>query len=583
MSDGPEKIYFVTAIGGRYGRGHFTRSVILAHFLQDKGYLPVFVAEPNSELYTKAEDNGFEAYSPSIIASTEARAIIVDKRETPPAVIRELKRTAPVIVIDSLGPETAIADIVIDELPAPETKRMLNIRPFECTVLAAPGGKKRTVPANVRHVFVYLGSDAPLLAYAEKLFAPFTKIRFTVVSGAVERETRKGNIKFRPFDEHTPPRLSFYDAVITYFGLTAFEAIMTGVPTAVLAPTEYHASLASLCGDIFFDLGYYRNTPVTQARDQLVYFFNKHEVRTEKIAAAKKIHIDHSLAALHAVINGSSQLRGNCIACGTPLKRIVARAHESNLYHCSRCATLNRRYFLPLKLTYERDYFTTQYRAQYGRTYEDDIPAIRLMARRRIAVMKELLPRGRILDAGCALGFFLLEARDAGYEPYGIEISSFAANYAKRRFDIDVRTGGFEKFDIGEPFNAVTAWYFLEHTDDIRAMIQKIHALLAVNGVLAFAMPNARGISAILNRKHYRKSVPVDHRAEFTPESMDRLLRQEGFVRERAVATGIHWQRFLKLIHLPFLEKAGVLEMWYRKIAETFLLGDTFEGYYRKR
>src|SRR4029453_12764421 len=57
-------------------------------------------------------------------------------------------------------------------------------------------------------------------------------------------------------------------------------------------------------------------------------------------------------------------------------------------------------------------------------------PPRRRSSRRRINFIKPTKPQGCLLEIGCAYGFFLDEARRAGFEGSGIEPAEAAASHA---------------------------------------------------------------------------------------------------------------------------------------------------------
>src|SRR6185312_12738538 len=50
--------------------------------------------------------------------------------------------------------------------------------------------------------------------------------------------------------------------------------------------------------------------------------------------------------------------------------------------------------------------------------------------RRRIGELRRFVNEGALLDVGAASGFLLEVARDAGFEPWGVELSTYAADLA---------------------------------------------------------------------------------------------------------------------------------------------------------
>lgn len=66
--------------------------------------------------------------------------------------------------------------------------------------------------------------------------------------------------------------------------------------------------------------------------------------------------------------------------------------------------------------------------------YQDERNDRELIERysQKIETLHKIKKYGRLLDIGCAFGMFLKIASKY-YEPYGVEISEYASNYAKKR------------------------------------------------------------------------------------------------------------------------------------------------------
>src|SRR3989344_6467949 len=102
-----------------------------------------------------------------------------------------------------------------------------------------------------------------------------------------------------------------------------------------------------------------------------------------------------------------------------------------DIYECGRCEA---RFVWPqpspqqLEELYQQEYYTNSESACAGyMNYEGDRLLIKKTFERRLGEIEKLYPQqGKILDLGCATGFFLEVAKDRGWDPYGIDISTYA-------------------------------------------------------------------------------------------------------------------------------------------------------------
>jgi hypothetical protein len=105
-----------------------------------------------------------------------------------------------------------------------------------------------------------------------------------------------------------------------------------------------------------------------------------------------------------------------CPLCASSKVRHIRNAPD----YFSRCAVcgiaFNTAY---AALDYDDSYFLGEYEKQYGRTYSDDYASIYALSLRRLDVIRSLMRSAefssvRVLDIGCAMGFFLKAALDRG-------------------------------------------------------------------------------------------------------------------------------------------------------------------------
>ena len=133
-------------------------------------------------------------------------------------------------------------------------------------------------------------------------------------------------------------------------------------------------------------------------------------------------------------------------------------------------------------------------------------------------------PRGRILDIGCAWGFFLDRCKQRGWDVQGVELSRVEARYARQRFGIEVFAGSLADARFPDRhFDVVTLWHVFEHIHDPLATLVEIRRILKPGGVAVLAVPTP--ISA---PDYVFDSVPL-HLFYFDETTLVSALRQAGF------------------------------------------------------
>jgi SAM-dependent methyltransferase len=171
-----------------------------------------------------------------------------------------------------------------------------------------------------------------------------------------------------------------------------------------------------------------------------------------------------------------------------------------------------------------------------------DAWAMRSGDRREIAAMKgetftpylrhlrEMVPLGPILDVGTATGFFLHTARCFGFEPYGIEVSDYAAQIAMAKFGAErIHHGTIEtcSFPNGT-FTAITMFDLLEHVIDPLGTLRKAHDLLQRGGVIAIVTPDTSSLTRQLmgsSWPHYK----LEHLSYWNPSTLRFAASEAGF------------------------------------------------------
>jgi SAM-dependent methyltransferase len=156
-------------------------------------------------------------------------------------------------------------------------------------------------------------------------------------------------------------------------------------------------------------------------------------------------------------------------------------------------------------------------------------------------LIERSMPRGRLLDVGTGYGFFLALMQSRGWEVMGLEVSPTGAQYGQKRWGLSILTQPWEKtsFHEGE-FDAVTAFYVVEHLFDPMAFLREVHRILRPGGMILVRYPHTTPIKDILSLMRIKNDLyhlPF-HLGDFSPRTMRNALERAGFTTIETVIGG---------------------------------------------
>lgn len=137
---------------------------------------------------------------------------------------------------------------------------------------------------------------------------------------------------------------------------------------------------------------------------------------------------------------------------------------------------------------------------------------------------------GTLLDVGCALGHLLESAKKRGWDVYGVEISEYSSEEARKRIGNNkVITGDFldSTFPKGH-FDVITMIDIIEHVYNTGDLLKKCHDLLKPDGLLVIVTPNIGGLLHKCLRRYWPHFNNA-HVTYFSPKSVHAILELKGF------------------------------------------------------
>lgn len=154
---------------------------------------------------------------------------------------------------------------------------------------------------------------------------------------------------------------------------------------------------------------------------------------------------------------------------------------------------------------------------------------LRRTARGRIHRLRPHAPGNKLLEVASAAGFFLAEAKDAGFDVSGVEFSRPMAAYASQRWDVPVDAASIEETALEpEAYDVIASWGVMTILRDPRAVMRKFHAALKPGGVWAFNTYDNRALWARLFGPKWYILVANTSQIHHDP-TLRRLLDEAGF------------------------------------------------------
>jgi SAM-dependent methyltransferase len=138
-------------------------------------------------------------------------------------------------------------------------------------------------------------------------------------------------------------------------------------------------------------------------------------------------------------------------------------------------------------------------------------------------------PPAGLLEIGSGYGLFLDEARRAGYDVRGVELSRTGAEHARQQLGLDVFCGQLADAPADRA-DVLCFWDTLEHVPDPLEFLRQVRRRLAPDGVFALSVPYVSSIPARLLRSKWWTLKPEQHIWHFTPATLRLVAARAGLV-----------------------------------------------------
>lgn len=575
------RVLFCIAAGGKYGIGHLNRCFSIVE--QGRSFFnpSIFIYQGDRDSILSRGEMFWDCpFIKGLQEAFDIDLIVSDMRDTEGRDIKALMKLAPVISLDDLGAGRYLAYCTIYPIP-PLFDIQGNYTGSSYFIL-----NRRIKDLDPK---LYREKDGILISFGGT--DPYNLTHY--MSSILDNLGLRAKVALGPLYPHSKDELkgevienpgNFYDLInnakllITSFGITMYEAFFLKTPVILFNHSRYHYKLAKKLTVV--NLGY-RGFP---GRKELVKNLEEtlqNEKLLQKSAEENSMLIDgRGTERVVLIIDNVLRTgRRDCLFHHGKYHSL-ARTDEYTLLRCRRCKDI---FLFELgdkgPIYNDKDYFLSEYKSQYGKSYIEDRENIVRQGVRRITIIERMMSRkGSLLDVGCAMGFFLELAQARGFKTLGVEISPYASEWARKNLSLDVITSSFLNVELkSDSFDVVTFFFTLEHFQDLERVMEKVIRILKSNGVFAVALPNRGGMSYRINREKYIKEHPRDHYFDTNFRNLKKFLRSYGIKKKKIAVTGIHPDRFFEKFGIN--RESKLLNGVYTLGAKLFKLGDTFEFY----
>jgi SAM-dependent methyltransferase len=219
-----------------------------------------------------------------------------------------------------------------------------------------------------------------------------------------------------------------------------------------------------------------------------------------------------------------------CLVCGTAGLAPLYRIRDVPVVRCTACGlgrALSSPDFDPTSI-YNQSYFQGGQAEGYA-NYQGSRDVLVAEFRR---VLRDLASAGasdgRLLEIGCAYGFFLDEAR-ASFQVSGVELAPEAVAACRARGLDVVREADDAFYRSRAPFDVVVMLDVIEHLQAPDEVLRTVHRHTRPGALMVITTGDFGSLAARLLGRRWRLMTPPQHLWFFTERSLARLLEQRGF------------------------------------------------------
>lgn len=218
-----------------------------------------------------------------------------------------------------------------------------------------------------------------------------------------------------------------------------------------------------------------------------------------------------------------------CEVCGAGTRHEVAFVKWGfPIYRCGACGLGSIDPLDDTAAIYQESYFQGGRRDGYA-NYAGSEAVLRREFGAAVAHLRRFVPGGRLLELGCAYGFFMLEARPH-FACVGVEVSQAAAAAARAR-GLEVHDGALDATLAARlaPVDAAVMLDVIEHLERPAETLALLAETVRPGGVLMLTTGDWETPVARWSGERWRLLTPPQHVFYFSKRTLAALLGRCGF------------------------------------------------------
>lgn len=181
---------------------------------------------------------------------------------------------------------------------------------------------------------------------------------------------------------------------------------------------------------------------------------------------------------------------------------------------------------------FEEEYFKGD-KSIYASCYDYKIGNISMVYKERALeiLQKDVPQKAKVLDAGCAFGDLLSLLDKSNYQTFGIDVSKYALERARKNTKAQLVLGDLNKKLPYKDnfFDAIFAVDVIEHLDSPYHFLLEIKRVLKKGGILFIQTPNINSIFEIFAKEKWFAYTDETHLYLFNRKSLRFILQKSGF------------------------------------------------------